>query len=84
MRVIKDVLLKRTVAYNLPQLFDLLTSNLEFHYNARIISVALGQPTAVQRSRFLPDVKTCDIRQVIFIVFFVVCSFCNGTLHTLL
>ncbi|KAK1876115.1 1-phosphatidylinositol 45-bisphosphate phosphodiesterase gamma plc-3, partial [Dissostichus eleginoides] len=39
MRVLKDKILQRTKAFNLPQLFDLLTSRLETYYEARIVDV---------------------------------------------
>ncbi|KAJ4931751.1 hypothetical protein JOQ06_010191 [Pogonophryne albipinna] len=42
MRVLKDKILQRTKAFNLPQLFDLLTSRLETYYETRIVDVALG------------------------------------------
>ncbi|KAI4822881.1 hypothetical protein KUCAC02_008406 [Chaenocephalus aceratus] len=41
MRVLKDNILQRTKAFNLPQLFDLLTSRMETYYEARIVDVAL-------------------------------------------
>ena len=72
MRVMKDVFLQRTVAYNLPQLFELLTDELELYYNGRLISVALGQATYVQRSKYRPldsKLQRSDICQVIFCFF---------------
>ncbi|KAK5897536.1 hypothetical protein CesoFtcFv8_010591 [Champsocephalus esox] len=50
MRVLKDNILQRTKAFNLPQLFDLLTSRLETYYEARIVGVALGRWEAFQRA----------------------------------
>ncbi|KAK5925589.1 hypothetical protein CgunFtcFv8_018101 [Champsocephalus gunnari] len=55
MRVLKDNILQRTKAFNLPQLFDLLTSRLETYYEARIVDVALGRWEAFQRAKFLPQ-----------------------------
>lgn len=86
MRIMKDVLLERTAAFNLPQLFDLLSSGMESYYITRLTSVALGQPTRVQRSRFLPaykKVNSCDIRQVIFPFSSAMCSLCVCSLSFL-
>ncbi|KAI4830303.1 hypothetical protein KUCAC02_001943, partial [Chaenocephalus aceratus] len=55
MRVLKDNILQRTKAFNLPQLFDLLTSRLETYYEARIVDVALGRWESFQRAQFLPQ-----------------------------
>ena len=66
-RVLKDKLLQCTMAYNLPQLFHLLTSRLDVYYKARLTNVALGRWDAVQKSRFLPresKIQSSDIKQV--------------------
>lgn len=65
MRVLKDKILQRTKAFNLPQLFDLLTSRLEAYYDARLTDVALGRSEVFRR--FLPqesNIEPSDIRQV--------------------
>ncbi|KAI4810224.1 hypothetical protein KUCAC02_019065 [Chaenocephalus aceratus] len=51
----QDKILQRTKAFNLPQLFDLLTSRLETYYEARIVDVALGRWESFQRAKFLPQ-----------------------------
>ncbi|KAI4822402.1 hypothetical protein KUCAC02_007953, partial [Chaenocephalus aceratus] len=55
MRVLKDNILQRTKAFNLPQLFDLLTSRLETYYEGCIVDVALGRWESFQRAKFLPQ-----------------------------
>ncbi|KAK1887062.1 Transposase, partial [Dissostichus eleginoides] len=62
MRVLKDKILQRTKAFNLPQLFDLLTSRLETYYEARIVDVALGRWESFQRAKFLPKMATLQHR----------------------
>ncbi|XP_033986970.1 uncharacterized protein LOC117482854 [Trematomus bernacchii] len=67
MRVLKDKILQRTKAFNLPQLFDLLTSRLETYYEARIVDVALGRWESFQRAKFLPqdgNIAALHIQQV--------------------
>ncbi|KAF3851917.1 hypothetical protein F7725_005272, partial [Dissostichus mawsoni] len=67
MRVLKDKILQRTKAFNLPQLFDLLTSRLETYYEARIVDVALGRWESFQRAKFLPqdgNIAALHIQQI--------------------
>ncbi|XP_034057783.1 uncharacterized protein LOC117536831 [Gymnodraco acuticeps] len=67
MRVLKDKILQRTKAFNLPQLFDLLTSRLETYYEARIVDVALGRWESFQRAKFLPqdgNIAASHIQQI--------------------
>ncbi|XP_067264285.1 uncharacterized protein [Chanodichthys erythropterus] len=67
MRVLKDKILQRTKAFNLPQLFNLFVTRLEMYYEARVTDVALGHWEAFHRSRFLAtesNIKTSDISQV--------------------
>ncbi|KAJ8337870.1 hypothetical protein SKAU_G00368360, partial [Synaphobranchus kaupii] len=67
MRVLKDKILQRTKAFNLPQLFHLFTSRLESYYEARVTDVALGRWEAFQQSRFLAtesNIEPSDICQV--------------------
>ncbi|XP_026054784.1 uncharacterized protein LOC113040739 [Carassius auratus] len=67
MRVLKDKILHRTKAFNLPQLFNLFITRLEMYYEARVTDVALGHWEAFHRSRFLAtqsNIKASDISQV--------------------
>ncbi len=67
MRVLKDKILQRTKAFNLPQLFNLFITRLEMYYEARVTGVALGHWEAFHRSRFLAtesNIKASDISQV--------------------
>lgn len=68
MGVLKDKILQRTKAFNLPQLFNLFVTRLEMYYEARVTDVvALGHWEAFHRSRFLAtesNIKTSDISQV--------------------
>ncbi|XP_067287705.1 uncharacterized protein [Pseudorasbora parva] len=67
MRVLKDKILQRTKAFNLPQLFNIFITRLEMYYEARVTDVALGHWEAFQRSRFLAtesNIKASDICQV--------------------
>ncbi|XP_065107484.1 uncharacterized protein [Paramisgurnus dabryanus] len=67
MRVLKDKILQRTKAFNLPQLFNLFTTRLEMYYEARVTDIALGHWEAFHRSRFLAtesNIKPSDISQV--------------------
>ena len=60
MRIVKDKILHRTKAYNVPQLFDFLTTRLNAYYEERIVDAALGRWERFQKSRFL--VKCSDVR----------------------
>ncbi|XP_050960534.1 uncharacterized protein LOC127161828 [Labeo rohita] len=67
MRVLKDKILQRTKAFNLPQLFNLFITRLEMYYEARVTDIALGHWEAFHRSRFLAtesNIKASDISQV--------------------
>ncbi|XP_016104408.1 uncharacterized protein [Sinocyclocheilus grahami] len=67
MRVLKDKILQRTKAFNLPQLFNLFITRLEMYYKARVTDVALGHWEAFHRSRLLAtqsNIKASDISQV--------------------
>lgn len=67
MRVLKDEILQRTKAFNLPQLFNLFITRLEMYYEARVTDVALGHWETFHRSRFLAtesNIKASDISQV--------------------
>ncbi|XP_073727890.1 uncharacterized protein [Misgurnus anguillicaudatus] len=67
MRVLKDKILQRTKAFNLPQLFNLFTTRLEMYYEARVTDIALGHWEAFHRSRFLAtesNIKPSDISQM--------------------
>nr|XP_055049687.1 uncharacterized protein LOC129435395 isoform X2 [Misgurnus anguillicaudatus] len=68
MRVLKDKILQRTKAFNLPQLFNLFTTRLEMYYEARVTDIALGHWEAFHRSRFLAtesNIKPSDISQIL-------------------
>ena len=60
MRILKDRILHRTKAHNVPQLFYFLTTRLEAYYVERIVDAALGRWERFQKSRFL--VKCSDVR----------------------
>ncbi|KAK5887565.1 hypothetical protein CesoFtcFv8_016160 [Champsocephalus esox] len=67
MCVLKDKILQRTKAFNLPQLFDLLTSRLETYYESRIVDVALGLWESFQQAKFLPqdgNIAASHIQQI--------------------
>lgn len=68
MRILKDKILHRTKAYNIPQLFDFLTTRLSAYYEAQVTDAALGHlEGSLQKSRFLiknSSVKAEDIQKV--------------------
>ena len=67
MRILKDKILYRTKAFNVPQLLDFFLTRLNAYYEARITAAALGQWEHFQKSRFLlkdTDVKPENISQV--------------------
>lgn len=67
MRVLKDRILQRTKAFNLPQLFNLFITPLDMFYEARVTDVALGCWEAFHLSRFLAtesNIKASNVSQV--------------------
>ena len=87
MRVLKDKILLRTMAFNLPVLFDLLTVKLPLHYSKRLALVGVGRwQETIHRSRFRPlesSLKSSDIHQVNFFVLNVcrAAIFCKSLSH---
>ena len=55
MRVLKDKILERTKAYNIPQLVDFVSNRLEDYYQRRVLDVANGRLGNVVSSRFMAD-----------------------------
>jgi hypothetical protein len=67
MRVLKITVLQRTKAFNLPALFDLLTSHLEACYEPRVTDVSHDCWETLQHSCFLTqesNVNPADIEKV--------------------
>ena len=67
MRVLKDKVLERTKAFNIPQLVDFLTNHLHDHYQQRLVDVANGRLEYVTTSRYMlvnKNIPKDDIKQV--------------------
>ena len=72
MKILKDHILLRTKANNLPQLFKFLTEDLNQYYIGRLTHAAIGNHPRFQRSRFLAKdkaVKADDVTKVFFLFF---------------
>ena len=67
MRVLKDKVLLRTKAFNVPQLADFVSNRLEGYYERRVIDVANGRFDNVTTSKHMVnagDICKEDIKQV--------------------
>lgn len=64
-RLLKDIPLERTKAFNLPQLCDFITTNFESYYKQRILDVLLNRVSKTVLSRYLPEVKDVPDEDVI-------------------
>ena len=65
MRVLKDKVLLRTKAFNVPQLADFASNHLEGYYERRVIDVANGRFENVTTSKHnAVDICKEDIKQV--------------------
>lgn len=67
MRVLKDKILQRTKAFNIPQLIDFVSNHLQDHYQQKLVDVANGRLDNVISSRYMlidKDITKSDIKQV--------------------
>lgn len=67
MRILKDKILLRTKAYNVPQLFDFLATRLSNYYESKMTQAAVGHWENFQKSRFLlkpSNIKPDDVYMV--------------------
>ena len=69
MRVLKDTILDRTKAFNVPQLVDFVSTYLEDHYHRRLVDMANGRMrlNSTFGQRCMPSAKDIpkeDIKQV--------------------
>ena len=66
-RVLKDRILHRTKAFNVPQLAEFASSHLEVYYQRRVLDVANGRLENVVTSKYLlnpGNICEADISQV--------------------
>ena len=70
-RVLKDQILQRTKAFNIPQLADFLSTRMDDYYQRRLVDVANGRLDNVLTSRSMVNEKNIsksDIKQVCMIL----------------
>lgn len=61
-RLLKDILLERTKAFNVTQLADFVVTNFESYYKQRILDLIFGRESKVVTSRYLKNYNTnCKI-----------------------
>ena len=66
-RVLKDRILERTKAFNVPQLAEFASAHLQVYYERRILDVANGRFDNVLTSKYMPNegnVRKEDVSQV--------------------
>jgi len=61
MRVLKDSILHRTKAFNVPQLVDFITTRFDAHYQRRLQDVANNRLDYLRLSRFVPPTSSDNI-----------------------
>src|ERR1043165_8340786 len=65
MRVLKDSVLHRTKAFNVPQLVDFIVTRFDEHYQRRLQDVANNRLDNLRMSRFSPIASEIDVTQIV-------------------
>ena len=85
MRVLKDKVLARTKAFNVPQLFDFIVSRMETYYQRRILDVSNNRMGCNPRSRYTAEpaaVQAQDVHKVAGTMYTVPSVAVPGDVHT--
>lgn len=64
MRVLKDNILHRTKAFNVPQLLDFIVRRFEAFYARKLQDVANNRLDNIRNSRFLPVATNIDVKNI--------------------